>query len=148
PGNIGNPNLKPENAWSYEGNIQYAKNGFKIKAGYFYRAIDDYIDWVRTSPTLPYSPINIGENLVQGINMSIHQKFKIKNTHALGYAVSYNYLNPSYQKIENVQSKYILESLKHQFIAGITYSYKDFSIQVSNRFIERELNKPYNLLDV
>ena len=30
----------------------------------------------------------------------------------------------------------------------MNYGYKDFSIQVSNRFIERELNDAYNLLSV
>jgi len=148
PGNVGNPNIKPEDAWAYEANLRYSKKSLKVQVGYFYRSITDYIDWVRDLPTLPYSPVNIGENLVHGVSANVSQQFEIKNNHQLGYKISYNYLKPSYKAEEDIQSKYVLESLRNQLIVGLNYSYKDFSIQVTNRFIERELNDPYNLLSV
>ena len=148
PGNIGNPNIQPEDAWAYEANFQYSKNKLKIKGGYFYRSITNYIDWVRALPTLPYSPINIGENLVHGIHARASQQFELKTKHKIGYSVSYTFLKPSYNSAADVQSKYILESLRNQLILGLHYAYEDFSIQINNRFIERELNEPYNLLSV
>ena len=148
PGNVGNPNIQPEDAWAYEANVQYSRKSLKIKGGYFYRSISNYIDWVREMPSLPYSPINIGENLVHGIHANITQQFEINDKHKIGYKVSYTYLKPSYKEEENIQSKYILESLRNQLIIGFNYAYKDFSIQINNRFIERELNDPYNLLSV
>lgn len=148
PGNVGNPNIQPEDAWAYEANFQYTKKTLKINGGYFYRSISNYIDWVREMPSLPYSPINIGENLVHGIHANISQQFEITGKHKIGYKASYTFLKPSYKSDEDIQSKYILESLKNQLIVGLNYSYSDFSIQINNRFIERELNDPYNLLSV
>jgi iron complex outermembrane receptor protein len=148
PGNVGNPNIQPEDAWAYEANFQYAKSTLKINGGYFYRSISNYIDWVREMPSLPYSPINIGENLVHGIHANISQQFAIKEKHKIGYKVNYTFLKPSYNSEESIQSKHILESLRNQLIVGLNYAYSDFSIQINNRFIERELNDPYHLLSV
>lgn len=148
PGNVGNPNLKPENAWQYEGNIQYTRKTLKITAGYFFRDITSFIDWVRDSSNVPYSPLNIGKNRVQGATARISQQIQFKNDHVFGYFLSFNYLNPTYISTSGVQSKYVLEALRNQFIGGINYGYKGFSIQVNNHFIERIKNKGYNLLDV
>lgn len=148
PGNVGNPNIQPEDAWAYEGNIEYSSKKLKLKGGYFYRSITNYIDWVREMPSLPYSPINIGENLVHGVHASAKQQFEIANRHKIGYNVNYTFLQPSYNSAEDVQSKYILESLRNQLIVGVNYAYSDFSIQINNRFMERELNDPYYLLSV
>lgn len=99
-------------------------------------------------PSLPYSPINIGENLVHGVHASAKQQFEIANRHKIGYNVNYTFLQPSYNSAEDVKSKYILESLRNQLIVGVNYSYSDFSVQINNRFMERELNDPYYLLSV
>lgn len=146
PGNVGNPNIQPEDAWAYEGNIQYTHKSLRFKGGYFYRSITNYIDWVRDLPSQPFSPINIGENLIHGVHASASQQFNLGNQHKLGYTVNYTYLRPSYNVEEDIQSKYILESLRNQLIVGVNYAYSDFSIQINNRFIERELNDPYILL--
>ncbi len=148
PGNVGNPDLRPENAWQYEANIQYAWNSLKVQAGYFFRDVSQFIDWVREKPGVPYSPFNIGRNQIHGINARISQQIKIKEHHSFGYFVSYNYLHPKIRSVENVQSKYVLESLRNQLIIGVNYGYKGFSFQLNNRLIERELNKAYILLDL
>lgn len=48
---------------------------------------------------------------------------------------------------DDQQSKYALESLKHQVILGLNYAYRDFSIRIENRYIKRELNAGYDVLD-
>ncbi|MGO2357222.1 MAG: TonB-dependent receptor plug domain-containing protein [Mesonia sp.] len=148
PGNIGNASLQPENAWSYEGNIQYKKGSLQLKTGYFYRTIADFIDWVRPDPSVPYSPINFGKNNMQGVYGRVQQDFDLGEEHTFGYQVSYNYLNPTLETSGETQSKYTLESLKHQFIAGIHYQINDFSFQLKNRWLKRELASAYNLTDV
>lgn len=146
PGNLGNPNLKPENAWQYEANIQYSKKTLRIKAGYFYRDVNQFIDWVRDSIQMPYSPYNIGRNQIQGINASISQYFTLKNKHRLGYNLSYNFLHPTVDS-KTYLSKYVLESLRHQLIAGVNYSISGIMLGINTRWIQRELNDPYFLLD-
>lgn len=147
PGNVGNPNVKPENAWQYEANIQYTHKTLKVQAGYFYRDITNFIDWVRDSSNVPYSPLNIGRNLIQGVNARVSQDFTFNKDHRFGYFVNYNYLLPNYQSSGTGQSKYILETLRNQLIVGVNYSYKSLTFQVNSRFIERIANKAYILLD-
>ncbi|MGO3183920.1 MAG: TonB-dependent receptor plug domain-containing protein [Aequorivita sp.] len=148
PGNVGNELLEPENAWNYEGNIQYKKGDLQIKTGYFYRNISDFIDWVRDDAAEPYSPTNLGKNTIHGVYGRIQQDFNLGGQQSIGYQVSYNYLQPSLETSTGTQSKYTLESLKHQFVAGVHYRIKDFSIQIKNRWLKRELASSYDVADV
>lgn len=148
PGNVGNPNVRPEKAWQYEGAVAYDKNNFSIKTGYFYRDISDFIDWVRANDSVPYSSDNLGQNKTHGIYTRIRQEFKFGGNQSFGYNLSYNYLNPTINSDSSQESKYILESLKHQFIAGINYLRGNFSVQIQNRWVKRELNSGYDLLDI
>ncbi|WP_313503254.1 TonB-dependent receptor plug domain-containing protein [Kaistella carnis] len=148
PGNIGNKLLQPENAWNYEGNLQYNKGNMQFKTGYFYRNITDFIDWVRDNPSQPYSPSNLGNNKMQGFYGRLQQDFNLSENQALGYDVSYNYLNPTLETSGDKQSKYTLESLKHQFVAGIHYQINDFSFHLKDRWLKRELGDSYHVADV
>jgi iron complex outermembrane receptor protein len=148
PGNIGNELLQPEDAWNYEGNISYQKNALNLQVGYFYREITDFIDWVRENASEPYSPINFGDNTTQGIYARIQQNVYLKNNQSLGYRLSYNHLDPTIKSSDVIQSKYVLESLKHQFIAGISYQIDKLSLQVENRWLQRELADAYNITDL
>lgn len=148
PGNIGNESLQPENAWSFEGTIKYNKRGLYIKTGYFYRNISDFIDWVRDNPSEPYSPTNFGKNKVQGIYGRVQQDFDLGNLQSIGFTVSYNYLQPALETSTENQSKYTLESLKHQFIAGVYYRNNDLSLNIQNRLFKRELANAYDVLDI
>lgn len=148
PGNVGNPNIQPESAWEYEASVTYMNAGFSAKTGVFYRNITDFIDWTRPNPNTPYSPVNFSENKIYGIYVRMQQEFYFNKDQKFGYQLSYNYLDPQPLANKNNQSKYILQALKHQFIAGIHYHYKDVSIQLKNRYIKRMLNDPYNVLDM
>lgn len=148
PGNVGNPNLKPENAWQYEGNIQYAHKTLRVQAGYFFRDISSFIDWTRDSSNVPYSPINVGRNRVHGLNARIGQQLKFGENHRFGYSVSYTYLSPSFKSQPGVQSKYVLEALRNQLIVSVNYGFKGLMIQLNTRFIERIKNSPYAIMDV
>lgn len=148
PGNVGNKSLKPENAWNYEGSIQFNKNNLRFQTGYFFRNITDFIDWVRDDPSQPYSPINFGKNKMQGVYGRILQHFDLGDRQSIGYHVSYNYLHPKLEATDGSQSKYTLESLKHQFIAGVNYKLNNVSFQLENRLLNRELGEAYDVADV
>lgn len=148
PGNVGNPNIQPEDAWQYEVGVDYSSKNVIAKVGYFYRDISQFIDWIRDSQDEPYSPYNLESNRTHGIYGRIGQQFVLGKRHNIGYRMSYNYLNPKLVTGNDKQSKYVLESLKHQFIVGINYAYRDFSIHLENRYIKRELNTGYDVLDL
>ena len=148
PGNVGNESLQPENAWSYEGSIQYQKQDLNLQVGAFSRSITDFIDWVREDASQPYSPINFGKNNMQGVYGRIRQNFHLGNQESMGYRFSYNYLQPSLETPAGVQSKYVLESLKHQLIAGVHYQINRLSFHLQNRWLQRELADAYNIADL
>ena len=108
PGNVGNPGLQPENAWNYEGNIQYSKKDLNLQLGYFQRTITDFIDWVRADPSEAYSPVNFGKNRMQGLYGRVSQDFGLGRQYNLGYRISYNYLQPDISTSAAGHSKYVL----------------------------------------
>jgi vitamin B12 transporter len=149
PGNIGNPNLKSENAWQYEGSLQYRNGGFRAQGGYFFRTISNFIDWIRNSSAVPYQPQNFGENKVQGYNVSLLQLVKISDKASLSYHLSYHYLmaeNTMYAN--NLSSKYVLEHLKQQGLARIVFTTKPISLSLANRWIERVNSADYIITDL
>lgn len=148
PGNIGNESLQPESAWNYQGNVQFNKGNLNTQVGYFYRNITGFIDWVRQDDTHPYSPVNFGRNKMQGLYIRTQQEFDFGNQRSLSYTFSYNYLHPDIATLPGDQSKYVLESLKHQFIAGIHYRLKRLSLQAENRWLKRELAGGYDVADI
>ena len=119
-----------------------------LQAGYFYRVISDFIDWVRPDDAEPYTPVNFGKNKIQGVYGRIQQRFPIGQQQILGYHISYNYLHPIINRTTDLQSKYALESLKHQFIATFSYSYNKFCLQIENRLLKRELAGAYDVADL
>src|SRR5690606_12740633 len=45
-------------------------------------------------------------------------------------------------------STYTIESLKHQFIAGVNCQYYHLGVQLQNRYTKRELNDAYVVTDL
>ena len=60
PANIGNPLLKPESAWSFEGGPEWNVGGrVSAEATVFHRRERNDIDYVRSSPAVPWQATNI-----------------------------------------------------------------------------------------
>lgn len=149
PHNIGNPNLKSEDAWQYEGALHYSRNNLNLQAGYFYRNISDFIDWIRQENTDPYQPHNFGQNRMHGFYFSAGQQRHLGDRSSFSYRVSYNYLKPKDLVYSgDITSKYVLESLKHQAILRLAYTYDRWDISTGNRFIQRELKNSYIVSDL
>src|SRR5690606_28966655 len=92
---------------------------------------------------------NVGNQIMRGINLRFRDDLILPENHKLGYVVSYQYLSPKKQNASSDNlSKYIIESLKHQFIAGINYHYSQWGVQLQNRYIKRELNDGYVVSDL
>lgn len=149
PGNIGNPNLKPEAAWQYEVGAHYNKGNIQFVTHIFERNISDFIDWTRLSSDDPYQPQNVGNQIMRGINVRFQDRISLTAHQNLGYTVSYQYLSPKKDKADSANlSKYTVESLKHQFIAGVNYQYDQLGVQLQNRYMKRELNDGYVVTDL
>ena len=149
PKNIGNSNLNPEEAWQYEFSIRYSKKEGYVQAGYFKRRINEFIDWVSDSSDLVFQAQNLGNNRIEGLNISAGYLWKLRQKEILKLDVFYNYLNPKTQLYApGITSKYILESLKHQAVARINYHYNKVHVGMANRWVKREMNKAYFIADL
>jgi iron complex outermembrane receptor protein len=68
PTTIGNPNLKPESAWSGDGGVDWVPSSrFSLSATGFYTREHDTIDYVRSSPTAQWQAVNLSGLHFQGV---------------------------------------------------------------------------------
>ncbi len=68
PTTIGNPNLKPESAWSGDGGVDWAPSGrLSLSVTGFYSREHDTIDYVRASPTAQWQAVNLNGLHFQGV---------------------------------------------------------------------------------
>lgn len=147
--NVGNPLLQSENAFSYElrWNYQYKNTSWQIAA--FRRSINDFIDWIRSSSAEPYSPMNLGEFKMYGISANFSQTWKFNHQQQFKYLFSYQYLSPNELEFPTgFNSKYQIESLKHQFIASLQWYQQNWGVTLNNRYNKREINKGYFITDL
>ncbi len=149
PGNVGNENLQPENAWYAEGGFKYNDGRLWMNASYFHRQVDDFIDWVRNDVQQAWNSQNFLQNKVNGLNFSADYHIAKNENYGLLAGISYTYLDASIN-IKNDQytfSKYALESLKHQLIGKVIINHKALHFTLTERFQERVGNKSYFLTD-
>jgi len=146
PANIGDPELKPENAWTFDAGADYAGHVFDAGVTPFVRFAEDMIDWARTDSSKIWYARNIGKFYVYGIesySKLLPGKIGMKNIK--NAAFKYGYQEAFYK--EGFTSKYIFNYLKHnitmnaecEWIYGIT---QDLSVS----FRKRAGDKGYFLL--
>jgi iron complex outermembrane receptor protein len=92
PIHLGNPNLKPESSWSYEGGVQLALgHGIVADAGVFHHRDQDVIDYARTdaavaiNPGTPYVAQNIQKLNFTGAELSLRWQLPRQQRIELSY---------------------------------------------------------------
>ncbi|MCT4587082.1 MAG: TonB-dependent receptor [Carboxylicivirga sp.] len=124
PTNIGNPNLKPEEAMTYETGLKLINNWLRAQASVYYRAGENLIDWGRLPGDEEYSTRNLSDvnsvgfqaqgriNFIELLGQSPLQSIE------LGYA----HIDQDKSMPEGYESAYVEDYLKHKFNAGINVS--------------------------
>jgi iron complex outermembrane recepter protein len=91
PANLGNPNLRPERAWTYEAGLDWVPAArLTGEAVVFERRLRDGIDYYRTSPTAVWQALNIDSLNFTGVESSLryvvarHQMLEVLYTWLLG----------------------------------------------------------------
>lgn len=149
PANLGNPNLKPEEAWTYEAGLIRTGEMFQGDLSLFRREGTQLIDWVRTNDTLAWEAHNIATVNTNGasIRMGFNPRGMIKRFPVSLIRVSYAYLD-SDKRTGGIESKYVLTQLRHQFI--LEFEYLFFPRLKQNwkfRYEERSGYKGHYLVD-
>lgn len=140
----GNPDLKPENAISSEFGYRFQNKNILAKASGFIRNSDNAIDWIKASPNAIWTAQNVGEIKMKGIEAEFKQNLNSR----LHYSLGYTFLENNYVGKDNQLSKYVLENLKHQFVATLgTRILDNLNNELIYHYCERVSMGSYHLLD-
>jgi len=122
PANLGNPDLRPEEAWTYEAGFIRKGEVFQGDLSLFRREGNRLIDWVRASDTLAWEARNIATVNTNGVSvrMALNPAGIINHFPVSLIRVSYAYLD-SDKQTGGIESKYVLNQLRHQFILEFEY---------------------------
>lgn len=140
----GNPNLRPENAVSYEAGYQFQQARTLFKASVFGKESKNAIDWNKQSEDDRWHAENISNIKSLGFETEIAQGF---NFFVRNIAVGYTYLDNKMSKGDKDFSRYALDNLKHQFNAKLQLKVEKLGADVIYRYNERVALGSYNLLD-
>ena len=117
PANIGNPNLRPERAWSYEGGVDWNAGGrLKASLTVFQRRERDGIDYIRSSPADMWRATNFQRLRFTGIEASA----AVRTGQAQELEVQYTGLRGAQDALSGQESKYVFNYPVHSAIAGWT----------------------------
>jgi iron complex outermembrane receptor protein len=87
PANLGNPNLRPERAWDFEGGLLWNPGGrLESEVTIFQRRDRDVIDYVRASSSAPYVAENIQKLNFTGVEGSVTLRLPSAGVYLISYA--------------------------------------------------------------
>ncbi len=141
---IGNPDLSPENAFSYEVGYRYLHGGVLAKASVFGRETKNGIDWIKNEVSDPWVAQNVGEISTLGFEA----EFSVRpNRFVKSYSLGYTYLNQELDTKADL-SKYVLDHQRHQLIGTLENQWtRKLSSEWVYRFQSRANGYSYHLLD-
>ncbi|MDP4172389.1 MAG: TonB-dependent receptor [Bacteroidota bacterium] len=148
PAQIGNPLLRPEEAFSMEAGLSYSTDEFFGNFNIFSRQGSSLIDWIRYSSDKPWMAENITKINTTGLEAS----FSVNPIEILQLPIEkikfgYTYLN-SDLKLGNYQSRYIMDHLKHQFTAEVMHPLIfDIKANWAFRYEDRLSQQEYFIVD-
>ena len=124
PTNIGNPDLLPEECVNYEIGLSADLKIASFQSTLFYRQGKNTIDWVRTSDTVKWQPLNYTSVNSKGFEMSLGFKpfLRLRNgqyviqTLSLGYA-----FNDVDKNSDTYDSYYVMDYLRHKGTVQLTH---------------------------
>jgi iron complex outermembrane receptor protein len=114
PANQGNPNLRPESAWNYEGGVEWFRGRWRAEATLFHRRERDGIDYVRDSPTARWQATNFQRLRFTGVETSLEARIGS----AQWIDVRYTGLRGAREAVAGQLSKYVFNFPEHQGAIG------------------------------
>ena len=125
PAQKGNPSLQPEESITYEAGVNYNTENFSGNMGLFSRNGKNLIDWAKGVNDIngKYLAQNIAAINTYGIDLAIsYCPLFGNNIFFKKVSFAYTYLKSDFNET-NFLSQYILDLLRHQFIAEITHAF-------------------------
>lgn len=122
PVTVGNPDLKHEETTNIELGLYYTNSVIETNVSLFRKEGKDIIDWVRLESEQPWTVRNIANVNTNGIELGISffPDRIFANIPVLQIGLNYTYLD-SDKSVDEFESRYVLDYLRHQVIADITH---------------------------
>ncbi|TLX74674.1 TonB-dependent receptor [Labilibacter sediminis] len=124
--NDGNPNLKPEEAYTYETGLKYLDQGVNVTLIGFYRQGKNMIDWGRLESDEggKYTTSNINKINTLGVEASVVLNFKKIIGNELfvqRVGINYAWLNQDKESIPGYTSVYVFNYLKNKLNVSVDH---------------------------
>jgi vitamin B12 transporter len=149
PSNDGNPNLIPEQSYQSELGIKTHNKSLFLTAYLFHRQVDNLISWVRPNNVSRFKPENIIRTQTNGFNFSLKTNELLKEQlFPIIFNTSYTYLNATFDKSYQGESKYEINNLRHQLVGGLILKFhSNIYLSINQRYVLHENGTEYLLLD-
>lgn len=149
PTNIGNEQLEPEEAMTYEAGFKYFGDRWYINGAYFMRDSRNLIDWVKEQEEDPWKPQNFYHARIQGIELENRYRFSENALRFSTLKVFYTYIEADLIDSDQANfSRYALDNLRHQAMIALDGQVTDrISYSLSSRYLDRVNLEDYALVD-
>ncbi len=145
PANFGNPNLKPETAWSYDAGADWRRgDSFRFSATVFQRRETNDIDYVRATTADPWQATNIARLRFTGVEASA----TVVPARGQEIALSYEAMTGAQQALNGLVSKYVFNYPVQSGVLSWHGGYRGLVAETRLGVLKRLGRPPYALFDV
>lgn len=149
PANQGNPDLKPEKAWTGETGLRWLTDGVTAEFSLFYCDSEDVIDWSRRPGETAWQARNIATVRTNGgeVGVTFYPQSFSNNKWLSSVGIAYTYLD-SDRDTKGMESKYALDYLRHQINGSVVVTWLPSLKQVIKaRYEKRMVGDNYTVVD-
>ena len=145
PTDIGNPNLRPEDAWTFEGGTDWMpRQSVRVTASVFQRRETNTIDYVRATDNEPWTAVNLGRLRFTGAEASV----AIVPVRGQQVSVSFEQLTGMQSALGGLESKYVFNYPAQSGVVSWEGTiYHGVIARTRLGVINRLARPPYALLD-
>lgn len=133
PSNLGNPDLKPEEGWTWDVGLDLNRGPWDGHVSYFERYEENRIEWARPEGDPIWQVLNISEGTVRGVETGVG--WRHKRGHHLG--AGWAWLENDNQLAPGFEGKYTLLVPKHVLTAqGTAVLPWNLSLTAGGRYVQ------------
>lgn len=119
PVQVGNPDLKPEKAFTIEGGVRQVGKGYAWSVSGFYKDGKDLIDWGKAEGEALFQSRNISSLKSSGIQ--VDARFELnrlwpEQSYLRLFRVGYAFTHQDKNALAEYESKFVLDYLKHKMV--------------------------------
>ncbi len=148
PATVGNENLEPEEALSFEFGGKYFSPKFNGSFAVFYRDASKLIDYVKENEADRFMATNLRDLYTKGFEINTSYNFKIGSL-PQNLSMGYTFIEDEVGDLNINFSRYSINSLKHHFTSRLSSQIcKNFNFNIIYKHAERTAGLSYNVWDV